>query len=181
MKKLTAVIGLVFLGLLVFIGYHLLRSQPASTKAHNQNAKHIAKTAPKQAASPLSLYPKTSLNCSSEVSLVSLSRDYTVTNMGCIAPAIASGVVFIKCNGTIMQRATDVSLNCYRAGYYSLNDLLNCSGTTNAASSPVNLLLNYTCNLPNMAGANVIYSCSGNIINYDTFSINLPLSVSCGA
>ncbi|MCL4357531.1 hypothetical protein M1512_01380 [Patescibacteria group bacterium] len=132
-----------------------------------------------QPVNPLSLYAAGSLSCSTSASVMPLTPDYSITEMGCSAPGSSS--TYLICNGTITQHAVDVSLGCYRPHYQAAADQLECSGTTDALSSPTNLSLNYTCALPSTASNKVVYSCNGNLANYSSFAINLPLSVACAS
>jgi hypothetical protein len=187
MKSLVAIaVGIILVGLLVLFAAHPFQSQAQNGKNHDSKSSSssvLKKNKPISSTSPLSLYPPVRVNCNTNASWVPYTVDYTVTGMGCVAPSLSSGNTFMFCNGSIMQHATDVTFNCYRSGYYSLNDLLACRGSTNADSNPQNLALNYTCLLPDVAGSNnnPVYSCSGDLVNYSSMAINLPLAVSCGA
>ena len=177
MRKLFLI--LVIIAVIAFgaaFSYKLLtkHSTPAvSGTKTTQGASTASSTQP----SPLSLFPNSQINCSTSVSLVPLSVDYTITGMNCLS--VPSNSVAIICNGTIMQRATIVSIGCYPPGHYTSADHLICSGSTNEQSNPTNLSLSYNCALPNLSSTTTIYSCSGSITNYGSFSINLPLDTSC--
>jgi hypothetical protein len=176
--------AVVIIGVLLFVGSRVLQSP------HHVTASSVAKTVQQtttkttnteSSASPLNLYPKIAINCSTNVSLVQSTVDYVVTGMGCTAPKLAANAVFLRCNGTIFQHATNVSFDCHRQGHYASADQLQCSGTTNAAAGPTNLVLSYSCGLPSVAGNSNVYSCNGDISNYSSLAISLPMSVTCGA
>lgn len=177
MKAIIIILIIAIVGGLFFVGDRVLLSQH---KSPIKSPKVLTKTVTlNQNINPSSLYPSTPLNCSTNVSLIQLTTDYIVTNMPCNSPKVNANTTFMSCNGSILQSATNVSLDCYRLNYYASSDLLYCSGTTNAASAPSNLLLNYSCSLPYYSGNNSIYTCSGDIAGYSSLAISLPMSVSC--
>ncbi len=184
MKISQIVLGIIVIGFLFFIGSRVAHSthhgatQVKGPKTSSLNS--ASQTAAAQTTSnPLSLYPKASLSCSTEVSLVQATVDYVVTGMGCSAPSISGNATFLRCNGTIMQHAVDVTLECRRSRHYAAIDQLECLGTTNSATNPTNLTLNYTCALPTLSGNKNLYTCSGAISGYKSLAINLPMTTTC--
>lgn len=176
MKIVLGIIIVLVIGISLYAILHSPASHQLSAKV--KAATHLV-SPDQQPINPLSLYAANSLSCSTSASIMPLTPDYSITEMGC--DAAGSSATYLICNGTITQRAVDVSLGCYRPHYQAVPDQLECSGTTNALSNPTNLLLNYTCALPSTASNKVVYSCSGDLANFSSFAINLPLSVACAS
>lgn len=124
--------------------------------------------------------PKPPLSCYTSASNMSLSSDYSITGMDCKSSNSPNLGVVLYCNGTLLQHATNVTLNCQIPSSQPNSNGVACSGTTNAASSPVNLALNFSCYANSSLAGNSVYTCSGELANYNTRGINLPLSVNCG-
>jgi hypothetical protein len=145
----------------------------------NTVAVHLKnKSTVKQSNKPTDLFANTTLNCSDSASIVQLTVDYIVTDMTCssIKPAISD---FLNCNGSIFSSASNISLDCYRTNYYSTQDQLQCDGSTTYNPNTSNLNLSYNCNLPGVINNPEIYACSGQITNYASHALNLPLVVNC--
>jgi hypothetical protein len=171
------VIALVVLVGLALIGNDVLSNQKPNNLTHNKKANSSASNV-SQSTNPLQLYPNTSVNCSATASLVQLSADYIVSGMRCQAPAITKAN-FLSCDGSIFQQATNVSFDCYRSEHYASNDNLFCSGSANGNTDPTNLSLNYSCVWPGLKGNVDVYNCSGEITNYSSFAISLPMTTNC--
>ena len=186
MKSIIIGLILVMAAFLVFTaGRVLLSGHHTTPRAVSTKLLHSSKpikpsTSVQASSNPLSILPKPPFSCSTNVSLVQLSADYVVTNMGCAAPSAPSTAI-LDCNGVLFQHATQVNLDCYRPDYMSAADHVMCLGTTNAAALPASLSLNYSCDLSDTINTTPVYSCSGTISGYSSFAINLPMSVSCGA
>lgn len=176
MKIVLSIIVVLVIGISLYAVLHSPAGRRVSVGAKAAN--HLVPP-DQQPINPLSLYAASSLSCSTSASIMPLTPDYSITEMGCNAPGSSS--TYLICNGTITQHAVDISLGCYRPHYQATADQLECSGTTNALSNPTNLSLNYTCALPSTASNKVVYLCSGDLANYSSYAINLPLSVACGA
>ena len=170
----TKAIGLIVI--IAVIGIFLITNNQGNDVRHSVNNKQKTETIESNQLNPLAYLPKPPLSCNSIVSIVSLSADYTVTNMGCSNQNSISKLI---CNGTIYQNATNVSLNCYRPDYYSSTDQVVCSGAANQSSSG-NLTLNYSCSVPAIEGQTV-YLCTGQIQNYASLAINLPINANCSS
>lgn len=178
------IIVVVLLGALLFVGDRVLLSQhhgisnTSSTSKQNATTK-VATT--QQSNNPLSLYPKTSINCNTNASWVESTVDYIVIGMHCMAPSVTTSR-FLSCNGTIFQHATNVDFDCYRSYHLTSSDQLQCNGTANGDADPTNLSLSYSCVLPsNMPGESntTLYSCNGDMSDYSSFAVSLPMSVNC--
>jgi hypothetical protein len=176
---ILAAVAVILVIAIVMGGRALFNGSAHSTATAVHTAKTTASTA-KTASSPSAILPKPPFSCATNVSLVQLSSDYVITNLNCNPPGLTGDVV-LSCDGTLFQGSTNLSLNCYRPNYYASSDQVVCSGTTNAGSGPVNLTLNYNCNLSSAATTQVLYSCNGYISGFGSFGISLPMSVSCGA
>ena len=120
-------------------------------------------------------FPIPPLSCSTNASIIPLTSDFLITAMPCNSTASQQS---LSCNGTILQGASNVSIDCAMMTNNDSNRVV-CSGTTNVASGPVNLALNYTCYPTNSLSHTVIYTCSGNLAGFSSGGISLPLSVSC--
>ncbi len=178
MRKLFFI--LLILAIVIFgaiFSYKLIAEHPVIASNRTKISQGVNKPVSGAQANPLSLFPNSQITCSSSVSLVPLSVDYTITGMNCLS--VPGNTIAVICNGTIMQRATTVSIGCYPPGHYTSADHLICSGSTNEQSNPTNLSLSYNCALPNLSSTTTIYSCSGSITNYGSLSINLPLDTNC--
>lgn len=120
--------------------------------------------------------PGPPFNCSTHVSLVQSSVDYVITGMNCQG---SSGSTVLKCNGTVLKGATDVTMTCYKPNYIGIGDMVYCAGSTNALSSPTNLTLKYSCSGPGTENSTLVYNCTGSIGNYSSRAINLPMNTNC--
>ena len=172
-------LAIVVLGSILYVG------GKAVFAGHQPVAVHAAvsgKIHPKVAVSggTTQTLPKPPLSCNTNATAVPLTSDYLITDMGCVSSAVPRNGVVLICNGTLMQGASNVSMNCAPSGRTPGAGVV-CSGSTNAASAPVNLALNYQCFASSAPTTDGIYVCSGDLANYGSLGISLPLSVSCGS
>jgi len=123
--------------------------------------------------------PKAPLTCNANVSLVSLTSYYVVSDLGCYSASDSSvSPAPLNCNGNMFHDS--VNLNCYRPYTYTFSSALICHGQINPINSTTVLTLNYNCTGQNF-NSPVLYSCSGSI-NYDGYqSVSVPMSVNCSA
>ncbi len=173
---MKTIFGLIVVCTLIITGYYVVRTMSIKT-SHAPVTTHLDSTHTPTNVNPRSLYPAVQISCNNSASAVPLSPDYLITGMDCTSPATGNSL-FMICNGTIMQRAANVSLSCFRPADPTANRL-QCIGSTNAAANPTDLALSYTCSLPNLIGNNLVYSCSGVLSGYSSHAINLPISTSC--
>lgn len=178
--KRKTVFGLIILSfvVLIYIASSLIfgggNNRTMKSKLNNNFNKS---SSVKNSVPTLLPLPKPPLYCSTQISQVyTSSSDYTITNMSCNNPGYSASQPQLSCDGTIFHGVVD--LNCYRAMSYSYSHELICTGKLNSANSSNLISLNYSCSSNNPVLMN-IYNCSGNIGNYSSSSINLPLSVQC--
>lgn len=173
MKSLLSLTILIVIVVILFAGGRvLLGNHHSSSSKNTSSTKHITDKKSKSIVS--TTLPNPPLSCSTSVSLMSLTSDYSITGMGCTTPSVSGAV--LDCNGVLIQNSTNVSINCSTPNAYQR---VVCSGAANTSSSPGNLALNYTCHAPNTLSSDVVYSCSGVITGFSLLGINLPLNVSC--
>ncbi len=182
MKTLILIVVLVVLGGTFYLvrirNNTTVKSYSKSTKTSLAIAKNsISVARPSQASNTNYGFPTPPLSCSTNSSNIPLSIDYIITAMPCSA---TGGQQSLSCNGTILQGASNVSIDCSLANNSNKNRVV-CSGTTNVASGPTNLALNYNCYPTNSLSHTIIYSCTGNIAGYSSGGISLPLNVSCSS
>ncbi len=174
---------LLFIVVLVFIGgaFYLANRHNTNVKSYTKAVKSSLAVVKNSANSPAKLsnvnygFPIPPLSCSTNASIIPLTSDFLITAMPCNSTASQQS---LSCNGTILQGASNVSIDCAMMTNNDSNRVV-CSGTTNVASGPVNLALNYTCYPTNSLSHTVIYTCSGNLAGFSSGGISLPLSVSC--
>ena len=176
MKILLILAVIVAAGVLVVSGIH--KSPKPGSVATGHSSKTITQGTTITQSSPLTSLPNPPLSCSTNASLMSLSPDYSITNMNC-SPAGNPGSEVLRCNGTLLNGATNVSVNCSTPGHTVSQSGVNCRGS--ASNSGGNMDLTYSCFNSNHLSGNAVYSCSGVLSGYSSLGISLPLSVSCGA
>ncbi len=182
MKTLLIAIVLVVLGG-AFYFVHLKTS--STLKSYSKAAQNtLSPSSHKQTAqvsSGVFGLPKPPLSCSTNVSSIPLTIDYEINAMPCSPAGVSNVQSVLSCNGTILQGASNVSINCSLANGSIGSPQAVCSGTTNVASSPTNLTLNYSCYSTNSLSHAVIYVCSGDIAGFSSAGISLPLTVNCSS
>ncbi len=120
--------------------------------------------------------PNVPISCSSHLSLVPLSGDFTINAMSCVPSGSTNQKQVLECNGTIFSY--QVSINCYPPNNYSPSAQLACIGPLNSSSPSSTIPFSYNCTQLNVSN-NIYYSCSGSILNYSPTAINFNLSSSC--
>ncbi len=172
----TVLILVIIIVIVLIFGFVLFKNHKISSRSTYYSKPSIS--APKKSASSLNLnntLPTAALNCSSNLSLVPLSSDYTINAMTCVPVGSATQNQVLGCNGTIFS--DQISINCYPPNNYSSLDQLACSGSIQPSPAP-SISLSYNCEQVNVSN-NIYYSCNGSIQNYNSFAINLNLSSSC--
>ncbi len=179
MKPSYILLALVVIGSLIFIGGKAFSHSKTSSHKSTLVSKSASKTKNTSSSTPKSssyLYslPSPPLNCSTSVSLMPLTADYSVTGMDCANTSGAS----MLCNGTLTQRSTNVTIDCTAPN--SASNEVACSGSANGSGLPTNLTLNYQCYASKALSNSSVYSCTGNIPGFSSLAINLTLTVNCG-
>lgn len=176
MKILIVLAVIIAAGLSVYFGVHAgaKTMSPAVNHGRSSLSQHTA--AAKAGVSSLSI-PSPPLSCFTNASLMPYTSDYSITDMNC-SPSNSPGNTVLLCNGTILNSATNVTVNCSTPGSTATENGVYCRGS--ASSSGGNLNLNYSCYNSNHLTSNGVYVCNGVLSGYSSLGISLPLNVSCG-
>lgn len=180
MKPSYILLALIVIGSLIFIGDKALSQKNSTNQRSNLASKNFNRSksstkAPSGSGSYLYSLPNPPLSCSTSVSVMPLTADYSITGMVC---ANASGASML-CNGTLIQMSTNVTVDCTAPN--SASNEVVCSGSANGSGLPQNLTLNYQCYASKALSNSSVYSCTGNIPGFSSLAINLTLTVNCGA
>lgn len=181
MKSIVIVMALVIVGVIAYIGNNVLnQGHPAATQAPVTIATpaSVTSTLPRPQVVPAAVsLPKPPLSCSTSASLIQLSSDYVISNMGCTQSG--GGAAVLVCSGDIVRSATKVEIECSTPRTATANsNNVTCNGGATTGGSP-NLAVHYQCYPASELSNTSVYSCSGDITNYRSYAINLPLSVNC--